>query len=154
MVFVFHTIWTSPALDCSSTRPRPSFVSQSRPDAPVISAEPVCPRSAPEGKRLFVNVICAVTPSGAPAESASWIAWARGFGGRRGPTPARGDGERCSASGEREHADDENDEASGRESAQEIHDDPFCCSLPSVVAPDSENSLRTGSSIVKRAPCA
>ena len=68
-------------------RPRPSFVTHSRPEAPDISAEPALPSSAPEGKSLFVNVIRAVIPSGAGAARASWIACASGFGGGVGPLP-------------------------------------------------------------------
>ncbi len=74
MVLSFHTICASPAFDWSSIRPRPSFVSHRRPDAPDISAEPTCPKRAPDGNSLFVNVTRAVTPSAGFAASASAIA--------------------------------------------------------------------------------
>src|SRR5207248_8646333 len=80
-----QTICASPASDWSSRRPRPSFVSQSRPDAPDISADPAGPRSAPDGKRRFVNLILAVIPSGSGAASASCSASGRALGGGVGP---------------------------------------------------------------------
>ncbi len=67
---MFQTICASPASDWSSMRP-PSLESQSRPEAPDISAEPTLPSSAPEGKSLFVNLIRAVMPAGAGAVRAS-----------------------------------------------------------------------------------
>src|SRR6185436_2408168 len=71
----------------SSSRPRPSFVAHRRPEAPDISAEPTCPVMAPEGKSLFVNLILAVTPSGAWPASESCNASASGFGGGVDPLP-------------------------------------------------------------------
>src|SRR5439155_5074225 len=85
----FHPIWASPASDWSSSRPRPSLVIQSRPEAPFISADPALPRSEPEGKRLLVNAIRAVIPCGSEAVSASWTASANGFGGGVGPPPPK-----------------------------------------------------------------
>src|SRR5262249_54289142 len=73
--------------DWSSMRPRPSLVSQRRPDAPDISAEPTCPNRAPDGNSLFVNVTRAVTPSGGFAPSASAIAWSSGLAGGGEPLP-------------------------------------------------------------------
>ena len=57
--------------------------------APVISAEPAWPVSAPEGNNLFVKETRAVTPAGSAAPSASWIASASGFGGGVEPLPPR-----------------------------------------------------------------
>ena len=153
IVVGFQTIWTSPASDWSSIRPRPSFVSQSRPEAPDISAEPVWPRSAPDGKRLFVNVTRAVTPSGVGAASASWIAWSSGFGGGVGPPAARGDGDRRAAGrNQRRRRRGRGSRLRVESSAEVAHGDPFAVASPSVVPPNSERSLRAGSSIVKRAP--
>src|SRR5581483_5078656 len=84
---LFQTIWTSPASDCSSSRPRPSSVAQRRPVAPERSAEPAAPVSAPEGNSLFVNVISALMPCGLVPLSASCNACASGFGGGVGPPP-------------------------------------------------------------------
>jgi hypothetical protein len=52
-----------------------------------MSAEPAAPSSEPDGKRLFVNLMRAVMPSGAGAASASWIASPSGFGSGVGPLP-------------------------------------------------------------------
>src|SRR5436309_3470472 len=76
-----HTTCTSPASDCSSIRPCPSFVIQRRPEAPERSADPALPKSALEGRRLFVKVTRAVTPAGCGAASASCSASASDFGG-------------------------------------------------------------------------
>ena len=83
-----QTICASPASDCSSSRP-PFAFAQRRPVAPVIRADPAWPVSAPEGNSLFVKEIRAVTPAGSAAPSASWIAWASGFGGGVEPLPPR-----------------------------------------------------------------
>ena len=61
-------------------------MSQSLPSAPEVRAEDV-PGSEPDGRRLFVNAIRAVTPSGAGAPSASEIACASAFGAAIGPEP-------------------------------------------------------------------
>src|SRR5439155_5212626 len=64
---LLQRIWASPASDCSSIRPRPSGLHQSRPEPPEVSAEleaPGVPASAPEGKRLFVKCTRAVIPAG------------------------------------------------------------------------------------------
>ena len=45
--------------------------------------------SAPDGNSLFVKAIRAVTPAGSRRVSASWIAFASGFGGGVDPEPPR-----------------------------------------------------------------
>ena len=74
------TIWASPLVDCSSSRSRPSPASHSRPVAPVSTGEAVFSGSEPDGRRLLVNLMRAVTPSTAGAFSASWTARSRGLG--------------------------------------------------------------------------
>jgi hypothetical protein len=65
------TTCASPASDCSSSRTRPSSASHTRPVAPVSSGEALSCGSEPEGNRLFVNLIRAVTPCTGVAVSAS-----------------------------------------------------------------------------------
>src|SRR5207245_6819047 len=72
--------------------------------------------------------------------------------GRGRPAAARGDGDCRATARDCEHRSDESDEAGGGERAQELHGDPFGGACPLVVAPDSERSLKAGSSIVNRAP--
>ena len=66
---------------------------------------------------------------------------------------ARSDGERSASGGEGEEGKDQDEQAGGRKCAKALHGGPFEDS-PSVVADDSERSVRAGSSIVKRDPSA
>ena len=108
----FQTICASPASDCSSRRPPFAFI-QSRPVAPVISAEPAWPVSAPDGKRLFVKVIRAVTPVGSAAPSASWIACGERLRRRRRATAAAGGDGDGAADEHDDERDGERDQAGG-----------------------------------------
>ena len=89
-----------------------------------------------------MNVTRAVTPSGLGRRERVVDRLVERLRRRCRAAAARGDGDRRSAAGECEHGDDENDQASGRKCAQVAHGDPFSCSSPSVVASDSERSLR------------
>ena len=107
-------IWTSPASDWSSIRPRPSPVSHSRPEAPVISAEPVWPRSAPDGNRLLVNGDAGGDAVRRVRRERVLDRLVERLRRRRRAAAARGDGDRrsCrSASGA--DGDDEGDQATG-----------------------------------------
>jgi hypothetical protein len=79
------------------------------------------------------------------------VKWLRRW---RWPSTSGGDGDRSTSTGQQEDGDAHNGQATRAQCAQKTQGDPFDGFSPSVVANDSERSLRAGNSIVNREPSA
>ena len=134
-------------------RPRPSFVSQSRPEPPDIRTGPALPSSAPDGKQLVREC----DARGDAIDGGGGERVVERFGERlrrrrRTAASARGNGDDGGRDREGDDEGEKSEQTGGGERAQVSHVDPSSESSSSGVAPELEISLRAGSSIVKQAP--